>query len=112
MPWIELTTRTATALVGVTLLLVLYTHALVAIGRCLSGSSKVAVSLVLYLFTAGGFGLGLLFVLGSASDLTVRQSWSYVVAVFVAWAIIAAPGVAYIRKRLPLLRSVGFFRPR
>ena len=112
MPWIELTTRTVTALAAVTLLLVLYTHALVAIGRYLSGSPKVAVSLVLYLLTAGGFGMGLFFVLGSASDLAVRQSWSYMFVVFVAWAIIAAPGFAYIRKHLPRLRSMGFFRAR
>lgn len=112
MPWTELTTRTATALAGVTLLLVLYTHALFLIGRNLRGVAKLAVSLALYVLVAGGMGVGLIFVFGSASDLAVRQSGSYMVSVLAAWAVVAAPGILYVRKHLPTLRSLGFFQPR
>lgn len=112
MPWSELALRTVAALAGVTLLLVLYTHALLLIGRCFGGVAKVAASLVLYLVVAAALGGGLLFVLGAASDVAVRQSWSYVGAVLAAWALMAAPGILYLRNHLPMLRSMGFFRAR
>lgn len=112
MPLTELAIRTAAACIGVSLVLFLYTHALLLIGRCLAGATKVAVSLVVYLFVAGAIGTGLLFVLGSASDLEVRQSWKYVTTVLAAWALILTPGILYVRKHLRRLQSMGFFRSR
>lgn len=112
MPWTDLATRTAGALAGVTVLLVIYTHALLAVGRVLGGAAKLVVSLVLYLLVAAGIGAGLIFVLSFSSDPAVRQSGSYMVVVSVAWALVAAPGIVYIRKHLPALRALGFFKPR
>jgi len=69
----------------------------------------MAVSLVVYLLVAGAIGTGLLFVLGSAPDLEVRQSWKYVATVLAAWALIVTPGILYVRKHLRRLQSMGFF---
>jgi len=95
-----------------TCLVVLYTHSLLVAGGVLGGVAKFAVTLVLYLLVAVGIGVSFIFLLGFSSDPAVRQTGGYIVAVLAAWALVATPGILYLRKHMPKLRFMGFFQPR
>ena len=112
MPWQELAFRTGASLVGISVTVWLYVHALRFVGLHFGGALKVAVSLLVYLLVAAAIGAGLLYVLGSAADTATRQTVPYMLCVLLSWGIVSAPGIIYLRRQLPMLRAMGYFSPK
>jgi hypothetical protein len=109
MPWQELALRTGASLVGVSVTLWIYVHALCLIGVHFNGVRKIAASLVIYLLVAAAVGAALLYVLGAAPDTPTRKTVPFMACVLLSWAIVSAPGIIYLRRRLPMLRAMGYF---
>jgi apolipoprotein N-acyltransferase len=112
MPLGEIAIRFVVCLAAITLASVLYVTALLWIGRTLKGVAKTTLALLAYLLMAAAICAGFLWVLATAEDTHVRQSWGYLGVVIGTWIAAVTPAFFYIgRFKLAELRAVGFFLP-
>ncbi|HVK31015.1 MAG TPA: hypothetical protein VM845_00755 [Burkholderiaceae bacterium] len=109
MPWQELAYRTGTATAAVSALLIAYTWLLLWAGERFSKGKRIAITLLGYLVLAALLGGALLWVLLSAGEAELGQSWAYLLVVLSCWLIIVLPGFLYIQSKLERLRSYGYF---
>lgn len=112
MPWEEMVIRTAISLALVTIGAVGYACGLIWIGNHLKGWAKSLLAISLYFIFAFVVIAPFLYIISSATGMVLKNGYTYLAAVFIAWIASIVPAFFYIFKiKLVELRGAGFFLP-
>ena len=108
MPWVEISLRAALLLVVLSASVWAYVWVLLQIGKVSRLAIRIVLASVAYLAIATLFAGGLIYLLRVPAPQELRDRWWFTAVIIAVYACVIAPGIRYLRSRLPELRAAGY----